>query len=123
MAKEVCEGSRFTALIYDKELGEQQWKLRHKFLDIEKFIQGNWEEPRRDGFGLSHFEELQAYCNTHYAGRVSGLGHQAIESAKAVFLAKDSMDICLIGLEAAYMWYGKSIRDEAIKRGCPVAQP
>lgn len=115
--------SRFTALIYDRELGEQQWKLRHKFLDIEKFIQASWDEPRRDGLGLTQFEDLQAWCNLVHPGRVSGLGYMALDSSKEAFIQKDSMDVCLISLEAAYMWYGKSIRDEAIKRGCPEAKP
>lgn len=98
--------SRFSQVSYDASAGEKQWKLRREFLRLEAEVTsaGDGDFNRVKDWVLANIEN----------GRANARGHAALSMAQRA--AKTDLDECLCQMEAAYMWYGKGIRDEALAR-------
>lgn len=101
--------SRFTLVVYDEVGGEQQWRLRQKFLTLESAVKEG-SASHRD------FQMVQDHYNKHFAGSrgeahgTSALWHSHEE------LSKGNPEACLDALEISYMWFGKAIREKQLQR-------
>ncbi len=93
--------SRFDYIAYDKETQEKQMKLKLAATVVEKAM-AVLDEAQQKFFNL--IEELLD-PNSREA-------ELANEELRVACLSED----CLDRLEQAYMWCGKALRDEQIKR-------
>lgn len=109
--------SRFTQITYDKEASNRQRSLRLQFLALEKFVMESFPPVRNPGVGRPEYEAVINYCKEHFGdGRGQLAAKLALETSWESYYQGETIEEVLDNMEIAYMWAGKTIRDEQVKR-------
>jgi len=109
--------SRFTQITYDKEASNRQRNLRLKFLALEKFVMESFPPQRTQGAGLPEYNAVVDYCKEQFGdGRGQLAAKLALNTSWESYYQGETIEEVLDNMEIAYMWAGKTIRDEQVKR-------
>jgi hypothetical protein len=110
--------NRFSLLVYDSVCGAKQKALREVFLGLENSVLMNINRPADiKAMSTVAWDNAFRYADTHFtATRGYQRGKDALQMAFGIYMNTNNAELCLDSLELGYMWLGKSIRDEQLKR-------